>query len=143
MNSEFLVSNWAPLAASVFMLAALLNVLFQRFWQSPAGQLRRALADLEEKRAAAAKARKVADKAESRLDRMLRNSAKVRPSELQESKGLLQDARALQKIADDRLLIAENHVRRIIHEEFPPNRQERLRDRYLPQGGRDKRPFSF
>jgi hypothetical protein len=41
------------------------------------------------------------------------------------------------------VLIAENHVRKIIVEEFPPRLHERLRERYLPGEGADSRPFSF
>ena len=65
------------------------------------------------------------------------------PMLVQEARDALQDARALQKIADDRLLVAENQVRRIIVEEFPPIKQLRLRRRYLPADVRDPRPFSF
>ncbi|MDH4046635.1 MAG: hypothetical protein OEW68_03470 [Gammaproteobacteria bacterium] len=143
MDTDFLIRNWGLLAASVLLLAVVLNVIFQRLWQSPFGQLRRALTDLQERSLAAAKSGKFAEKAESRLDRMLQESAKIRPSELQEAKGVLQDARALQKIANDKLMIAENHVRRIIHEEFPPYKQDRLRERYLRQSAADRRPFSF
>jgi hypothetical protein len=41
------------------------------------------------------------------------------------------------------VLIAENHVRKIIVEEFPPNRHERMRSRYLPGEREDGRPFTF
>lgn len=82
-------------------------------------------------------------RAESRLDRMLQKAEKIRPSELQAAKEALQDARALQKIAEDRLMVAENHVRRIIHEEFPPVKQQKLRARYLPEALPERRPFSF
>ena len=55
----------------------------------------------------------------------------------------MQDAEALLKIASDQVLIAENHVRKIIVEEFPPKHHERLRRRYLPGEGDDGKPFSF
>jgi hypothetical protein len=55
----------------------------------------------------------------------------------------VQDAEALLKIADDQVLIAENHVRKIIVEEFPPQRHDRMRSKYLPGDRRDARPFSF
>ena len=50
---------------------------------------------------------------------------------------------ALAKIADDQQLIAMNHVRRIIHDEFPPKQHDKMRARYLPDDIKDKRPFSF
>ena len=49
----------------------------------------------------------------------------------------------LLKIAADQVLIAENHVRKIIVEEFPPNRHERMRGRFLPGEREDGKPFSF
>jgi exonuclease VII small subunit len=143
MSSDFLVRNWALLAASGILLAVALNLLFQRVHGSASGQLRRAIGALRQQAELAKTAKSAADKAESRLDDLLQKSAKIPPSRVQEAKGFLQDARALQKIADDKLLIAENHVRRIIHEEFPPEKHERLRNRYLPPSLRDNRPFSF
>jgi hypothetical protein len=98
---------------------------------------------MQEQRRAAAIAEDATVKAEVRLDSLQQAREKVRPSYLQEAKEALQDARALQKIADDRLLVAENHVRRIILEEFPPIKQHKLRLRYLPADARDPRPFSF
>ena len=57
----------------------------------------------------------------------------MKPRRLEEAAGAVQDAEALLKIAGDKVLIAENHVRRIIVEEFPPKHHERMRSRYLPQ----------
>ena len=71
------------------------------------------------------------------------NAGKVKPRLLQEAKDALQDARALEKIAGDKVLIAANHVRRVIHEEFPPSRQQKLRARYLPGEEQNEGPFSF
>jgi hypothetical protein len=143
MESEFLVSHWGLLAASLLLIAATLHIALSGWQRSASGQLRQALATMQEQRRVAAKAADVTEKAESRLDSLRQSRDKVRPSYLQEAKEALQDARALQKIADDRLLVAENHVRRIILEEFPPVKQYKLRNRYLPADARDPRPFSF
>ena len=74
---------------------------------------------------------------------MASRAGSIRPSSLQEAREKLEDAGALLKIARDRLMVAENQVRRVIFEEFPPARQESLRARYLPQDVVDKRPFTF
>jgi hypothetical protein len=68
---------------------------------------------------------------------------KVPPRRLAEAQGTLEDARALARIARDQVQIAENHVRLIIHEDFAPGRQQRLREKYLPETPPDRRPFSF
>lgn len=65
------------------------------------------------------------------------------PRRLAEAQGTLEDARALAHIARDRVQIAENHVRLVICEEFAPARQQRLREKYLPEAPPDRRPFSF
>jgi biopolymer transport protein ExbB/TolQ len=143
MESEFLVRHWGLLAASVLLVAVALNIAVLLWQRSASGQLRHALSAMQEQRQVAAKAADATDKAEARLDRLRQSLDKVRPSHLQEARDGLQDARALQKIADDKLLVAENQLRRIIHEEFPPVKQHKLRIRYLPSDLRDPRPFSF
>lgn len=143
MDNEFLIHHWGLLAAALLLAVAALHVALSLWQHSASGQLRQALAAMQEQRRLAAKAEGATVKAESRLDSLLQARDKVRPSFLQEAKEALQDARALQKIAEDRQLIAENHLRRIILEEFPPIKQHKLRLRYLPADVRDPRPFSF
>lgn len=127
----------------VLVLAVAMHLALSGWQRSASGQLQQALSGMQEQRQAAAKAADVTQKAEARLDKLNQSRDKLRPSLLQEARDALQDARALQKIADDRLLVAENQVRRIIVEEFPPIKQLRLRRRYLPADVRDPRPFSF
>ena len=68
---------------------------------------------------------------------------KVKPRVLQEARNALDDARALQRIMNDRAQVTRNLVRRAIFEEFPPSRHEKLRARYLPEDVESGRPFSF
>jgi len=143
MDSEILLRHWGLLAATVLLVAVALNIALLLWQRSPSGQLRRALAVMQVQRRAAARAADVTDKAEARLDKLMQTRETVRPASLQEARDALQDARALQKIADDKVLIAENHSRRIILEEFPPVKQHKLRMRYFPADVRDPRPFSF
>ncbi len=143
MDNEFLIRHWGLLAAALLLIAAALHIALSGWQRSASGKLRHALAAMQEQRRVALKAGDATEKAEFRLDKLLQSRDKVRPSDLQEAKEALQDARALQKIADDRLLVTENHVRQIILEEFPPVRQYKLRSRYLPADARDSRPFSF
>jgi len=85
----------------------------------------------------------VTDKAERQKARLMRHVDRVKPRVLNESNEALADAKALAKIAGDRVLIAENQLRRVILEEFPPTQHEKLRNRYLPEASRDKKPFTF
>ena len=67
----------------------------------------------------------------------------MKPSRLQAAREAVQDAEALLKIAEDQVLIAENQVRKIIVEEFPPKRHERMRRKYLPEEPENGKPFTF
>ena len=88
-------------------------------------------------------ARKSLTSAVDRLEKLERRKEKVRPRVLQEAREAVEDARALEKIMDDRSQVTMNHLRRVIFEEFPPASHERMRAKYLPQDVEDGRPFSF
>ena len=96
-----------------------------------------------EKRREAARCLRAGERARSRLESLARRSESVKPSRLQAAQEAVQDAEALLKIASDQVLIAENQVRKIIVEEFPPKRHERMRRRYLPGDAEDGKPFTF
>jgi putative cell wall-binding protein len=89
------------------------------------------------------KALKSVEKAERIVRRLHDNADRAKPRHLQEAKDALQDARALAKIAHDKIMVAENHVRRVILEEFPPIKHETMREKYLPNAARDQKPFTF
>ena len=92
---------------------------------------------------AMARARRAAEKAARRLARLRAKAASVKPRRVQEAEGALEDARALQKIAEDKVLIARNHVRKLIVEEYPPTRHEALRRRLLPADEPEGTPFTM
>jgi hypothetical protein len=143
MNAEQLQTHWALVLA--FATGVVLLILAARYFigTSPRGQLRRTRKALERERGRLRKALAVVNKTERRNARLVQHVDRVKPRVLQESGEALADAKALAKIAADRVLVAENHLRRVILEEFPPTQHERLRARYLPEAGRDKKPFTF
>jgi len=135
--------NWGLLVAGILIALVMLVILARLLGGSRHAQLRRVLADLGERQHALRKASNAATKAENRVDRLRNRLESVKPRHAQEAKDALQDARSLQKIEADKVLVAQNHVRRVIHEEFPPKKQARLRAKYLPDDGPDGKPFSF
>jgi hypothetical protein len=118
-------------------------VAWRAWLDSPHGRLGIARRHLRDKCVAQAKQRKALQRLSSRLDHLEARSDAVKPRALREAAEAVQDAEALLKIAGDQVLIAENHVRKIIVEEFPPNRHERMRGRFLPGEREDGKPFSF
>ena len=143
MGAAAITENWALLAAAIPAALVFVWVGLALYGRSAPGKLRAVLKDHRRAMREVRAAKKAAAKAADRVASLERKVDRVKPRLLEEAKGLSEDTRALEKIATDRLLVTANHVRRVIHEEFPPARQEKLRQRYLPGDGPDGRPFSF
>ena len=137
MNMATLSSNWALILAVVPALIAI--VLISRFLisRTASGQLRSVLKGYRSAQKELSVAQKMSKKTAARLEKLVSKAGKTVPRVLQESKEAAEDAKLLQKNAHDRVLVAANHVRRVIHEEFPPASQQKLRSKYLPQDGND------
>ncbi len=143
MNMESLQSDWAlwvALAAIVIAVMLVIPILLKRTSRS---KLRRALTDMREVQKALRKSIRTAQKAENKLQRLLAHPDRVKPRVLQEAKEAVEDGKTLTKIYQDKVLVAENHVRRVIHDEFPPAKHPRMREKYLPRDVKENRPFSF
>jgi len=143
VNAEFLRQNWGLLVAAGLLSVVALLVAFRIYRGSRSGRLR---AGFRAHRAA----RSDRDRAQARLATLEKRLAGLReradavsPRDLTEAEGRVSDARSLLRIADDRLLVTANKLRKTIFEEFPPARHEALRQRYLPGDAADGRPFSF
>jgi hypothetical protein len=143
MTLDYLSRNWALVAASVLGTAVLLFVAFRAYQDSAKGRLQAKARQLRAREQDARAACKAVDKAVASLDRLRAKADSARPRRVEEASGALEDARALQKIADDQVLIARNHVRKIILEEYPPKRHESMRTRYLGQDAGDQKPFTM
>lgn len=81
--------------------------------------------------------------AENKLRKLSASAERVKPRVLQEAKEAVEDGQALTRILSDKVMVAENNVRRVIHDEFPPAKHDRMREKYLPQDIKEKRPLSF
>lgn len=143
MNIDMLLQNWGLVVAGTLVLIVATIVITVLLRRSAGGQLRSALATLDSCKREQDAAHSVAKKTETKLVALQTRKDRVKPRVIEELRGLLSDKQALAKIADDQVLIAKNHVRRVIHDEFPPNQHDKMRARYLPDDVKDKRPFSF
>jgi hypothetical protein len=131
MTIDYLQQNWALLIASVLGLGIVLFVLFRASQDSRRGRLGSALTYLRDRERAAQKAAKALDKASSRIERLRVRSESVPPKQADAARDGLLEAKELQKLIDDQLLIARNNVRLLITEEYPPNRHDAMRSKYL------------
>ena len=143
MTLDFLQQHWALVVAGIVGAGVVPFAGWRAWLDSARGRLHTARRRLREKDVAVQRQRKRLAQLSTRLEGLQRKAESVKPVRLQEATEAVQDAEALLKIADDQLLIAENHVRKIIVEEFPPRDHERMRGKYLPDGPEDGKPFSF
>ena len=131
MGVDDLYQNWAIVVASVLGTGILLFVIFRAFQDSVRVRLQAAVRQLHDLERDVRAAAKTVDKRVARLDRLTANADSVPPRLAQEASELLEDARALRRIADDQVLIARNQLSLIITEEYPPKRHASMRSRYL------------
>lgn len=143
MDFNDIRDNWALVAAVTLIAIVTIPVTAHLYRRSARGQLRARVSDAADKRHELQKAGRKTHKAEQRLRKLAQKADQTRPRLLQEAKDVLADARALEKVAHDQVLIAENHLRRVIHEEYPPSKHASMRARYLPSDPSDDKPFSF
>jgi hypothetical protein len=143
MSPELLQQHWALVGASVIGLAVVLMLAMRAVLGSSRAQLNARVVELREREREGRKAARAVGKAAKKLERLQRKADSVKPRLIEEAAGELEDARMLQKIADDQVLIAKNQVRQIIVEEFPPKRHEDLRKRLLPNEKSETRPFTM
>ena len=143
MDIENLRQNWALWVAAVLAILVAGIVTRAVLKRTARGQLRHAVGVLRQAQREAEKATKSVVVAQQAVDKLAARASSVKPRLVEEAKGALGDAAALKKIADDRVLVAANLLRRVIYEEHPPNKHVALRKKYLPGDGPDDRPFSF
>ena len=132
MNTEALANNWALIAAIVPALIALVLILRYLVSRTAGGKLAEVFKNHRAAERELADARRMRVKAAARVEKLTAKAQNIPPRTLQEARDAAEDAGSLEKIAHDRVLVAANHVRRVIVEEFPPASQERLRIKYLP-----------
>ncbi len=143
MTVDFLRQNWALVVAAALLLIIGVITIAVLYRRSATGQLSRTAKRAREARNKLSTAQRAVAAVEKRVTRLQEKAASTKPRLLQEAKGALQDAKALQKIAGDQVLVADNHLRKVILEEYPPARHDALRQKYLPDDKPDTNPFSF
>lgn len=142
MTPAFLLRYWALLIAGILGIGVSLFVLWRLWLESPRGQLAVARKRLRARMRAMARRERSLRRSERVLARLEEHADSVRPSQLEAASEAVEDARALAKIAHDQLLVAENMLRKVIVEEFPPRRHEPLRRRYLRSDEERSRPYA-
>ena len=131
MTVDLIIRNWALVVAGILGSGILLFVLVRLYRESDRGQLGNRVRALQACYKEVSRAQKGLDKASERLDALRENAPTVKPRYVEEAGEAMEDARMLLNNANDQVLIAEKDVRQLILDEYPPNRQEALRQKYL------------
>ena len=131
MTLEIATRNWALVLALVFASTIVIFVLYRALIDSVWGQLRVSARQLKFRYRSADRAQKAVNKAVAKLEKLRAKSDSVKPRHVREASEALDDARALGKIAEDQVLIAETQMHSLIADEYPPPQHEALRRKYL------------
>lgn len=132
MALEFLKPYWALVLAALLAVMVTLVLSVRAGLRSSQGRLAASVRVLKRCERQERKAGRGLKRARDRVEKLLRRSESVKPRVLEEARSCLADAEALHQIRHDQVLVAQNQVRGVIVEEFPPRRQDELRDRWLP-----------
>ena len=128
----------AVILAVVAFCVVLPNVL-----PTPRGSLNRQRRELRHRRYQLQQAIRAAEGATKRFEKLQRNARNVEPAKLDEAGAKAKDMQILAGHANDKVLVAENHVRRVILDRFPPAKQERMLSKFVPERDERSMPFSF
>ena len=117
---------------SIFLVIAV-GVVLPNTLPTPRGRLNRQRRELKHRIYEHRKAEKTADKATRDHAKLHSRAQDVQPKLLREAEAHAKDMQTMLGHASDQVLVAENHVRRILLDEFPPAIHQQLLKKYFPQ----------
>ena len=143
MDDTWIREHWALVGAAAAAGVAALIILVSLLRQSRWGRMRTLVRQHGRERRALATAEKQFVKARQNLERLEQKIERIAPRKLDEARGALTDARRLVEIRFGALQVAENRLRTVITEEYPPKHHDALRRRYGVAEHAENRPFTF
>ncbi len=97
------------------------------------GRLHRQRRELRHRLYGLRQAEKAAEKAKHTHAKLKSRAQQVKPKQLREAEENAADLKTLLGHAKEDVMVAENHVRRILLDEYPPAKHQRLLKKYLPE----------
>ena len=116
----------------IFLVVAV-GVILPNAMPTSRGRLNRQRRELKHCRYERRQAEKTAEKADRNHAKLRRRAQDVQPKRLREAQEHASDMKTMLGHANDRVLVAENHVRKILLDEFPPAIHEQLLKKYFPE----------
>ena len=125
------------------LLAVALTVLLPNLMPNSRGRLNRQRRELRHRHYQTRQAQEVLERASRKLARLSARANDVKPVQLQLAKDRVEDLTTMLGHARDKVLVAENHVRRILLDEYPPAKQQQMLDRFVSVSDNRALPFRF
>lgn len=133
MTPDTLQRHWTLVAAIAIMIPVGIAVVGQFLSQTRKGKLKSKASVLKAARKQRSACVKKVEVLGEKLNVLMEQSDRVRPTRIDGAKVALSEAISEAKTADDQRLIAETQLRQFILDEFAPDRQEALQKRFLLQ----------
>lgn len=143
MDTDYVARHWALFAALAVVAVVAIRALPQIWRRTSRGRLSAQVSRLREAERARKRALRSAAREAKRVAALEEKAGRIRPRDMERARGRLADAELLAKAHADKAMVETNRLRMVIHEEFPPDRHDAMRARYLPKDLDDGRPFSF
>lgn len=139
MSSSYLLL----IVGSAILAGVVIGVVLPNLLPTPRGALNRQRRELRHRLYELARAERSAQAAARRFSKLQRNASNVEPMKLDEAEAQAKDMQTMLGHARDKVMVAQNHLRRIILDHYPPARQEKMLRKYVPQQAGKALPFSF
>ena len=113
----------------IFLVIAI-GVVLPNTMPTARGRLNRQRRELRHRRYEHHQAEKAVAKSRREFEKLQSRAQNVQPKQLREAEGHAADMQTMLGHAHDKVLVAENHVRRILLDEFPPAKHQQLLKKY-------------
>ena len=143
METGHFDNHWLLIIGLALLLAVVVLVILPNSLPTPRGALNRQRRELRFRLAEHRQAARVAARALRQAKKLSNVRDRTAPAAFDEAQALARDKQTLLEHAADRVMVAENHVRRVILEQFPPRDHEKLLARYVSAAGDKSLPFRF
>ena len=131
------------IVGTAILLAVLVGVVLPNVLPTPRGQLNRQRRELRHRLYELNKAEKASRLSLSNYEAMRAKAQTTSPHRLARAEQRAKDMETLLGHARDRVLVAENHLRRTIIDRYPPVHHGRMLNRFVPDRKARPLPFGF
>ena len=133
MDMSSINENVLLLVGLGIFLGISVGVILPNILPTPRGRLNRQSRELRHVRYELQQAEKLAKKANRTYAKLKQQSERVKPDMLRKAEVMAEDRKIMLKHAKDKVMAAQNHVRNVVLNEYPPVYQESLLRKYLPE----------